>query len=637
MPVTKREAAAVAAILAVFAVAGFLSLRDDSATFDETTHLAAGYSYLDRFDFRHNPEHPPLVKMAAALPLKLLGRGDPDYASPSTWTGVRVPPDDPQRSRANQWAFGFAFLNGPPDDPARRDPMALLVPARTAMLLLGALLTLVVWGWTRQMFGGTAALAAAGLTALSPAILAHARLVTTDVPAAFGVTASLWAAWRFFRAAGIRRAAVLGAAIGVALLFKFSTLIVVPLIAGFAVADLVRHRDALRGRLRTVAVGAVVSAAVAWGTIWAGYGFRYAAASDPGYRLEWEGVNTTSGAMARAVALARDARLLPEGYLFGLAYAGTSTAKRLAFLNGELSITGWWFYFPEAFLLKTPPAFLAMAAWAGLAGLLRTRGRSWNGWFVGFPAAAWMAFAMAGNLNIGHRHLVPIYPLLAIVAATLVRPARFAPPRWGTALLLAGCGVSFLAAHPGYLSYFNLAAGGARGGWRYLVDSNIDWGQDLPKLKRWMDANAVDEVALAYFGTADPRAYGIRYKKVVVEYDFRPDEPAVRPASGDLLAVSVTLLQGMYLNRDKFFADEALRRGLITPADIRTYMPMHDARMAAGSFTPFADWLVETGKVSASTRREVEGSLLPAFMDTVRRDWKPIGWAGDSIALYRVP
>lgn len=637
MRVGKRESAILGGILAIAFVLGFLSARDDSATFDETTHLPAGYADLDRLDFRHNPEHPPLAKMIAAVPLKLLGRGNPDYESPAAWTGIRVPPDDPKRSRANQWVFGFAFLNGPPDAPTRRDPMALLVPARVAMLLLGSLLTLAVWGWTREMLGRREALVAAGLTALSPAVLAHARLVTTDLPAALGVTLALWTAWRFFRAPSLGRGAVLGLAVGFALLVKFSTLLLVPLLVGFAVADLVRRRAAAGARGRAIAAGALLAALVAWGSIWAGYGFRYAAAADPGYRLEWEGVNTTSGAMARSVALARDARLFPEGYLFGLAYAGTSTAKRLAFLNGELSITGWWHYFPEAFLLKTPPAFLILVAWATVAALARSRGRSWNGALVAVPAVAWMASAMAGHLNIGHRHLVPIYPLLAIVASSILRPGRLAAPPLATGLLLAGCAASTALAHPGYLSYFNVAAGGARGGWRYLVDSNIDWGQDLPKLKRWMDANGVGEVALAYFGTADPRAYGIRYKKVLIEYDFRPDEPAVRPAPGEVLAVSVTLLQGMYVNRDKLFADEALRRGLVTVADVRAFAPIRESRVIAGSFSAFADWLVETGRLSLDTRREIEASLLPAFLDTVRERWRPIGWAGDSIALYRVP
>ncbi len=184
------EAAAVPLLIAVFLVAGFVSLRRESATFDETTHLAAGYAGLDRLDFRHNPEHPPLAKMWGALPVWLGGLRRPNYESPA-WEGIHVPPDDPMRSRANQWTFGFELLNGPLDRPERLDPAAILVPARTMMLLLGAVLGLVVWAWARELFGPGGGVLALALYVVCPAVLAHARLVTTDVAAALGITASL--------------------------------------------------------------------------------------------------------------------------------------------------------------------------------------------------------------------------------------------------------------------------------------------------------------------------------------------------------------------------------------------------------------------------------------------------------------
>jgi len=242
------------------------------------------------------------------------------------------------------------------------------------------------------------------------------------------------------------------------------------------------------------------------------------------------------------------------------------------------------------------------------------------------------------GFNIGHRHLTPVYPFLCIAISPAAAWLEERGARATAVLVLVGsCFVSFARATPGYLSYFNVAAGGPRGGAEHLVDSNVDWGQDLGRLKRWMDAHRVPEVDLAYFGTADPRAYGIGFRKVALFLDFYPDLPVVRPEAGRYLAVSVTMLAGVYLDAERAFAKEALRRGLVARSTVEDYATDAASRRAHGlPVAHLAAWLSDRGLVTADQRRSVEDVIPATWIARVRDTLSPIGFAGDSIAIYQL-
>lgn len=601
------------ALLLVFVVCGWISLAGDSATSDETAHLPAGYTYLDRGDFRLNPEHPPLAKALAALPLWLTGAGRPDYAG-EHW------------ARGDQWRFGFAFLN------AQGDPDALLHPARAMILALGLLLCLAVHRWARALWGAEGGLLALGLCALSPAVLAHARLVTTDLPVALGFTATLWSFARFLRAPSLGRAALTGLALGAALLTKFTALLLLPALLLAALAWAIRSR-------RLLPLGGLLGAGlIAWAVLWAGYGFRFSPAPGGAYALPWEAMARSEGPHPQAMLLARDWRLAPEAYVFGLTSA-LHDETRLAYLNGIESVVGWRTYFPLAFLLKTPPAFLLLSLWALLVALRRGGRRREVALFLLAPIALYAAVSIRGRLNIGHRHLLPLYPLLCVTAGALAADARrrrFGLVALGTGLL--GCVLSFAAATPGYLSYFNALGGGTRNGYRHLLDSNLDWGQDLKRLAAWQRAHGGEPMGLAYFGTADPRAYGLRYRKVVWVHDFRPEEPAARPKPGELLAVSLNLREGLYLERDRELARAVFERGWMDNATIGRYTALRLARIESATFyPPFGDWAVAEGLLAPEQVAEAREDLLATSFARLRDTQTPVGWAGDSIAIYRVP
>jgi hypothetical protein len=610
---------AVLALLSVFTVCGLVSLAGDSATSDETAHLPAGYTYLDRGDLRLNPEHPPLAKAWAALPLWLAGAGRPDYAG-EDW------------ARAAQWRFGFAFLNGPPEAAARRNPDAQLLAGRAMILALGLLLCLLVHRWAGTLWGNEGALVALALCALSPVVLAHARLVTTDLPAALGFTATLWSFARFLRAPSPGGAALTGLALGAALLTKFTALLLPPALLVAAAAWTVRSR-------RLAPLGGLLAAGIlAYAVLWAGYGFRFAPAPEGAYALPWGAMARSEGPPPAAMALARDWRLAPEAYLFGLT-AALHDETRLAYLNGVESVIGWRSYFPLAFLYKTPPAFLLLTGWALLVCLRRGGRRREVLLLLLAPVALYALVSVRSRLNIGHRHLLPIYPLLCVTAGALAPQARRRRvAAWGLGLGLAGCAVSFALATPGYLSYFSVLGGGSRGGYRHLLDSNLDWGQDLKRLAAWQRAHGGEPVDLAYFGTADPRAYGLRYRKVVWVHDLRPEEPSVRPEPGKLLAVSLNLREGLYLERDRELARAAFTRGWLDVATIRRYAVLRQERIErATPYPAFGDWAVAEGLLTREQVAAAAEDLLATTFARLRDQETPVGFAGDSIAIYRVP
>jgi hypothetical protein len=261
--------------------------------------------------------------------------------------------------------------------------------------------------------------------------------------------------------------------------------------------------------------------------------------------------------------------LLPEAWVWGFLHFLVHSEGRPAFLFGEISDTGWWYYFPTTFLLKTPlPLLLLLVAGAVTAG--RTSAERRIEWLVLLPPIVFMVLSMTRSINIGHRHLLPVYPFVLVVAGRAASLA-FGPRdhvRWravAIGIVALAQAVATAWAFPHYLAYFNELGGGPRNGWRYLGDSNLDWGQELKGLRAWMEERGVERVKLAYFGTADVKYYVVSADRLP---GYQPPPPAatvyeVRP--GDLVAVSATLLQGLYV-------DDEPMRGLM--ARLRERQPL---------------------------------------------------------------
>jgi hypothetical protein len=227
---------------------------------------------------------------------------------------------------------------------------------------------------------------------------------------------------------------------------------------------------------------------------------------------------------------------------------------------GETRLTGWWYYFPLAMTFKTPLATLAVVGLSlltSVGSLMRIAQRrssrigGWDWACLAIIPATYMANAMSTNLNIGLRHVLPVYPFLFIVAGLVVSRWISSGRRivWAfVGFAAVGLAAESASAYPNYLSFFNAAFGGSRGGLQLLSDSNLDWGQDLPALAEWQRKNPTTKLYLLYFGTADSAAYGIRCSHLPGGWPLaeelgivegKMDEPGV-------IAVSATFLQRTY-------------------------------------------------------------------------------------------
>lgn len=543
-----------AALLLVYAAMALTAARHEGATFDEPAHIGGGYDMWLNRDFRMDAANGDFVKRWAALPL-LIGR--PAFP----------PKTDPDWRSANFFAVGRKFLF-----ESGNDVDAILFEGRCMVLVLAVGLGALVFGVARRLWGDAGGLVALALFAFSPDFLAYGALISTDVATALGFFAATWFAWRLLHRA--TWGALAGSVSAAALLVttKLSALLIVPIVAVLIVVRAWRREPwiwclgrpalvATRGA-QLVRLGALmlVHLVVAWGALWAVYDFTYAGrpAAEPGVTFTPAPANASPLARPAAVALAfcRVHRVLPEAYLAGAEGLAGIGEKRPSFMNGHWQVGGRRSFFPFSFVVKTPPAVLVLIVLGCVAASRWTSERRASsprragGWYDLTPCVALIAIyggaAVVQNLNIGHRHLLPIYPPLFVVAGTVAagRSSRRATAAIG--VLLAWAAADSLWARPHYLAYFNGFAGGPAEGYRRLVDSSLDWGQDLPELARWLGAHRdiSRPTYLAYFGTDRPESRGIDVLRLPGFPDWRDREVfAYRPGC---FAISATLAQSVY-------------------------------------------------------------------------------------------
>ncbi|MDX2154781.1 MAG: phospholipid carrier-dependent glycosyltransferase [Bryobacteraceae bacterium] len=514
-----------ALLLAIMAAQMFTAARDESQTFDEAVHLTAGYRYWKTGDFSMNIEHPPLQKLlsgAALLPL-----------------GLKLP-DDP-KIQNDQWEFAKTFL------------YRNVVPADT-ILLRGRLVTIgltillgaaLVW-WARRRFGPAAALAVAVLFTLDANFMAHGRLVTTDAIASlfFFLTFAAWFEFLWSERPAWRWAIATGVFLGLALAAKFSAIILLPVLPAMLLLRWPGWRGAIAGTMIALWLPVPIVAASYWPET-----AKWMAMENPPRLREHTDKTTLIGYLLRGAD--RHLHLPPHTWFLGLhAVAQHDKEGHNAYLLGQQSDRGWWYYFPVAFFVKTPAALLLLAALALVAGW-RGQWRTWATLLV--PVALYFAVSMSSRINIGFRHLLPVFPFLMVLAA--VTATRVLPPQWRVGVAAAALGLHLFEAvriAPYHLAFFNVFAGGPQAGPKYLVDSNLDWGQDLKRLKARMERERWNAVCLEYFGYADPKEYGIK-----AEYLPKTWNKGEMEWMNCVGAISATLLQDVYIQKGSF---EWLRR-----------------------------------------------------------------------------
>jgi hypothetical protein len=493
----------VVVLLALFVGLMIGSVHQQSQTFDEPNHLFAGFEYWKHGDFGRNPEHPPLVKLLAAIPLLSMGLKEP-------------PPIPIPFFKAQDAVNGGQLVYS-------GDADAILFRGRLVVALFSFALAVMVFFAAREMFNPLAGVLALGLFSLEPMLLANGALVTTDMPLTCAFFAAVYAFYRYVKRPSLLRFTLCAAATVLCVLTKHSGVLIFPalVLLGLAEVFLVspsddptqsRRRGRLLGQLAVALVAIVI---ISYVLLWAIYGFRYAARPDqlkiiPTLAAYSAGLTHP---LQRSVIdfLARH-RIFPEAYLFGWVDILLIPGNRPAFVLGRVLGSGVWYYFPAVFLIKTSLTLIILLL---LVPFARIRDRRREFLFLALPIAFYGLVAIFSMLNIGARHILPIYPFCIVLAGAAA--ASFATRSilgkvFVAALLLFTVGSS-LHAFPDFLAYSNELVGGPANNHLVLADANSDWGQGLKWTKTYLDRHPTADCWFdSYNPFVNPAYYGIQCK-----------------------------------------------------------------------------------------------------------------------------
>lgn len=492
----------VVLLLAVMAAELALSARQQSQTFDEGGHIYAGYAYWKSFDFGVNPEHPPLVKLVATIPLLRLP--------------LRAPTPADVDFKTMETNAGKLLLY-------RNDAKTILWRTRIAAAVFTIGLALTVFLLARSMWGDGPAFLALVLLVFEPNFLAHGALVTTDIGVTLGFVLGVGTFYLYLKKPGALRLVAAGLAAGLCIGAKHSGILLFPMLIALAIVELLSKHDPVTGKLpqgiaRSVLfqAGSIAAiGAISYVVLWSLYGFRYAArpsgmpALKPAFAVFAKHMSPLGSAIVLQFA---HWHLLPESYLYGIVDVAT-LGPLPSVVFGKFYPVAQWFYFPSVFIMKSTLAFLALCALVVLSKAFSKWQLRTEALFLAIPPAIYLFVAMSSSVNYGVRHLLPVYPFLII----LVSYAAWRLANWSrklavlVAVLVVCHAGSSLRAFPNYIPYANEAWGGSSKTYELLTDSNVDWGQGLIALKQYIDQHQIKSCWIAYYTSTivDVSYYGI--------------------------------------------------------------------------------------------------------------------------------
>ncbi|HWZ94328.1 MAG TPA: glycosyltransferase family 39 protein [Opitutaceae bacterium] len=553
-------------LLIVLLLAGYYYMavsasRTESTTFDEAVHVTAGYNAWKLHDHRFDPGNGDFLKRWATLPLL--------FSSPN------FPPLDSENWRTAE----FYLFSRDLFFHAGNDPDSILLQARSMAALIGVALGLLVFACSRRLFGDAGALVSVTLFAFCPNMLANGALVSTDLTLATMLLASTWCLWRLLHAVTWTNLLLSLLAFSLLVISKMTAVLIAPIAVILIVARFFNREPwlwslrkkmslATRGR-QSVALLALflLHCLVGWGAIWTVFDFKYLARGNPAdvtLTLPRPPPGSEVHGVASQLAdFCYRTHVLPEGFVNGMEQLLGTSQRRPSFMNGHWKAGGQIWFFPYAIWVKTPPALFCLLAlgalgWASTSKAkiptdARARPGARGALYHSIPlfvlVAVYATVVMRQGLNIGIRHMLIVYPVFHILAGSVALsfPSRRRAVEIAVALLVGWFAIDSLAVRPHYLAYFSRVAGGPSQGYRRLADSSLDWGQDLPGLKRWLAAHDPDDlepVFFSYFGTGVPEYYHIASNRLPGFPDWREHE--VFACTPGYYAISATMFQNLY-------------------------------------------------------------------------------------------
>jgi len=544
-------------ILVLMVLISFFSVRKDAAIMDEVAHIPAGYSYLKFQDYRLNPEHPPLLKMLSSIPLLFMDLKFP--VNHPAWTN----------EVNGQWESGYQFLYHLGNDADQ-----ILLWSRIPIIALLILLGIYIWKWARELLGEKWALVVLFLYAFSPTIIAHSHYVATDLAATCFIFIAFYYFSHYLKNPSKKTIIWAGLAFGLAQAAKFSAVLLFPCFGLLILIPLLWKKP--EGMSWGKQIGkyiahfiliSLISLAVIL-IIYTPSVLRFSAEKQQELISEVVGQEMVRDLLLN-ISKIPGARGLTQ-YALGvvMVFIRVGGGNTNYFL-GQVSNQGWYYYFPVCFLLKETISILILTGLAALFALRKmvqnlVRDR-FKGCFQRIKnyslehiteismflfILVYGAASIQGKLNIGVRHIMIIFPFIYILIVKEFK-LRFSESKYKKTLmvlltlLLIWIGVEVIITYPSYLAYYNELTGGSKNGYKYITDSNLDWGQDLRRLSEWVEEQGITEIKVDYFGGGAPAYYlGDKF----VEW-----HAAWGPTTG-YIAVSATYLSESIYRDDTTFA-----------------------------------------------------------------------------------
>jgi len=488
-------------ILSLYVLQGIFFITAKNYTYDEAVHVSSGYSYWVTGEYRMNIfDHPPLAELIESFPLLFLK--------------LKFPYEHIAWREKWPYQFGdiFTYHNTVPAE-------VIIFLSRIPVLILSSILGYIIYLWAKEIYNSTpTSLILLTLYCFCPEIISHGSLATTDFPYTFFLLLTLYFFTQYYLKPSGKKILLVGVCTGLTLAAKFSGIIILPLIV-FYFVFFSPKKGAKFHHVFVFFIAALIALSLC---------YRFYA-----FPLYFEGITYT--------------------------FSDIQTRGRASFLFGRYSTSGWFYYFPLAFLIKTPISLILLLI-SSLYRFIIMKQKNFKLQVIFFAIIVILLAGCFTKLNIGIRHILPIYPLTILfcgisanrlVTSTYQNHTIREYVNFKILLLLVLVLfqiVSVIRNAPHYLSYFNEFVGGGKNGYKYLVDSNIDWGQDLKSLKKFLEKENVEEIYFSYFGAANPTYYGIKYINLgFISNIERPDTATSLPTGKkDLLVVSATNLQCTY-------------------------------------------------------------------------------------------
>lgn len=547
----------------------FSAVREKSLTFDEPAHIVGGLDILINRSYALTPDNGVFCQIIEALPALLIG--NIPSSGDTAWKHEDV----------YQVQKNILFANLASAD-------SIICASRLAVAIFSILSGLLVYFIARGINGYKAGFISLLLYSFCPNIIAHSGFATSDLIVTTAFLLATWLFWKASKSLNVYYLLLAGVSLGLLCISKMSFFIIVPvylciifirLISSEAIeVELFGKKNYVKSqksKLIRLVLLLFLNVIAAWLIIWAAYGLRFQAETEKSQSWEdkWSGLVSKTAFLGKSAKFARSVHILPDSFLYGFLSVYHYSRQRYSFLNGELSNNGFLMFFPYCFIVKTTlPMFLLLISSAWLLYVCIRKKTEITGTVISnllyelspyfIFVGIYFLFALSSRINIGHRHILPIYPPLFIISGCALSMTNSVFQKKGfkyfVFAMLAWHAIEGIRIFPNYLAYFNQLIGGPKNAYKHLVDSSLDWGQDLKTLGKWLEANperANKTLYLSYFGSDIPTRFKIS-GKILPGYNLFDHENKFFLEKG-LYAISATMLQFVYFP-DIYFSETGL-------------------------------------------------------------------------------